>query len=203
MKFWNNFVLLILHLLNSYFVFCQDNNDNDNDLDKFISSPKLIKNQLCSFNGISSLNSTYIKCNCYNGFIKDNSIRKINNYEIDCSYFLKSRLITLTLSLIFPIGIDYFYLGHYILGIFIFLLVLILVGINIWLLNWVLIYDNLTSLGKRDETFEKKYIRLKFSVIIIDSIFFLFYIINAIMHGAGVIKDSNGYNTIYDFALDI
>ena len=203
MKFGNNFVLLILHLLNSYFVFCQDNNDNDNDLDKFISSPKLIKNQLCSFNGISSLNSTYIKCNCYNGFIKDNNIRKINNYEIDCSYFLKSRLITLTLSLIFPIGIDYFYLGHYIFGIFIFLLVLILVGINIWLLNWVLIYDNLTRLGTRDETFEKKYIRLKFSVIIIDSIFFLFYIINAIMHGAGVIKDSNGYNTIYDFALDI
>ena len=201
MNFYIKFYILNVFSLTSNLVLCQ--NINDIDLERFISSPKLIKNQLCSFNGISSLNSTYIKCKCYNGFIKDNNIRKINNYEVDCSYFLKSRLITLTLSLIFPIGIDFFYLGHYIIGIIILILVLSLVGINIWLLNWVLIYDKLTSVGNVDKIFEKKYIRLKFSVIIIDFIFFLFYIINAIMHGAGVIKDSNGYITIYDFALDL
>ena len=139
----------------------------------------------------------------YNGFIKDNNIRKINNYEVDCSYLLKSRLITLTLSLIMPIGLDFIYLGHYFLGVFIFILVVLLVAVNIWLLNWVLIYDKLTSVGNVDKIFEKKYIRLKYSVLIVDLLFILFYIINIILHGTGVIKDSNGYNTIYDFALDL
>ena len=195
-------LILFFILKNSYLIFCQDLNENDINLDKFISGPKLIKNQLCSFNGISLANSTHIKCKCYNGFIKDNNIRKINNYEVDCSYFLKSRLITLTLSLIFPIGIDYFYLGHNIFGSFVFIIVFIIFGLNIWLLNWVLVYDKLTSVGNVDKIFEKKYIRLKYSVLIIDIIFIFLYIFNAIMQGAGAIKDSNGFITNNDFALD-
>ena len=202
MKFFSkNIFIIFIYYLKSYIIFCQTNNQND--LETFISSPKLIKNQLCSYNAISALNSTYIKCKCYNGFIKDNNIRKINNYEVDCSYLLKSRLITLTLSLIMPIGLDFIYLGHYFLGVFIFILVVFLVAVNIWLLNWVLIYDKLTSVGNVDKIFEKKYIRLKYSVLIVDLLFILFYIINIILHGTGVIKDSNGYNTIYDFALDL
>lgn len=202
MKFFNKNIKLIIFFfaLNSLMILCQ--NFNDNTLDSFISSPKLIKNQLCSFNGIAKLNMTYIKCNCYNGFTKDKNIRKINNYDVDCSYFLKSRLIALVLSLIIPIGVDYFYLGHYIIGFLIFVLVLAIIAINIWLLNWVLIYDRLTSVGNVDRIFEKKYLVLKCTVAIIDTIFLILYIINGIFQGLGIIKDSNGFSTNPDFFLE-
>ena len=70
-------------------------------------------------------------------------------------------------------------------------------------MKWVLKYDNLTSVGNVDKIFEKKYIRLKYSVLIIDIICLVLYIINAILQGAGVIKDSNGYDTLYDYSLDL
>ena len=89
------------------------------------------------------------------------------------------------------------------MGSFIFIIVFIIFGLNIWLLNWVLVYDKLTSVGNIDKVFEKKYIRLKYGVLIIDIIFVLLYIINAIMQGSGLIKDSNGFTTNHDFALDL
>ena len=200
MRFFVNKGTLLI-FINVYTILSQESNDNS--FSTFISSPKLIKNQLCSFNDISKVNSTNIKCKCYNGFVKDSSIRKINNYEVDCSYLLKSRLITLTLSIIIPVGFDYFYLGHYLFGGFILSVIIIIIVLNIWLLKWVLKYDNLTSVGNVDKIFEKKYIRLKYSVLIIDIICLVLYIINAILQGAGVIKDSNGYDTLYDYSLDL
>ena len=215
--FLKKFILIII--INIYIILCQDssdssdnsdngdNNDNsdnsDNSFDTFISSPKLIKNQLCSFNDITKINSTYIQCKCYHGFVKDDGVRKINGFEVDCSYLLKSRLLTITLSIILPLGFDYFYLGHYFIGGFILALIICIIVLNVWLLKWVLKYDKLTSVGNVDKVFEKKYIRLKFSVLIVDIIYFILYIINAILQGSGVIKDSNGYDTLYDYNLDL
>ena len=193
-------LMLIIYSLNNNIIVCQDMYNN---FDIFTKSPKLIKHQLCSFNSISKINLTNIECNCYAGFVKDKQIRKINNYEVDCSYLLKSRLIAFTLSLIFPFGLDYFYLGHYAFGTILLLIVIIIYILNICLLNWVLIYDKLSSVGNVDIVFEKKYIKFKYSVIIINIIYFLFYIINVIMEGVGVIKDSNGFYPIYDFQLDL
>ena len=194
--------MIILYLLSISIILCQNPIINNN-IDLFISSPKLIKNQLCSFNGISQVNISYIKCKCYDAFVKDNNIRKINNYEVDCSYFLRSRLITFTLSLVVPLGIDYFYLGFYIFGAIVFVFVIIIFLLNICLLKLVLVYDRLSSVGNVDKNFEKKYLRFKYSILIIDIIVFVFYILNAILHCAGVIKDSNGFSTISDFQLDI
>ena len=104
------------------------------------------------------------------------NIRKINNYDVDCSYQLKSRLITFVLSLIVPLGIDYFYLEYY--SIF------------------FLIFFNV------DKNFEKKYTKFKLAIIIIDLIFLGFYIINSILQGTGVIKDKNGFQTISDFSIE-
>ena len=203
MKLYQKFgiLIIILYSLNLNIIICQDSIVNN--LDAFISSPKLVKSQLCSFNGVEKVNLTYIKCHCYNGFVKDKNIRKINNYEVDCSYFLKSRIITLTIAIIFPIGIDYFYLGHYIFGVFIFIMIIIILVLNIYLLKWVLIYDRLTSVVNVDIIFEKKYIRYKYFVLTVDAIAFITYVINAILQGIGVIKDSNGFNTIQDFSLDL
>ena len=141
-------------------------NKFENDLKEFIESPKLIKNQLCSFNGISTANSTYIKCQCYDGFVKDNNIRKINNFEVDCSYQLKSRLITFVLSLIVPFGFDYFYLGYNAVFIIIFIFSICLLILNLYLLNCVIKHDKLISVGNIDKNFEKKFSKYKCAVII-------------------------------------
>ena len=193
-------IIIFILFINSYYIICQDSYEDS--LNTFITSPKLIKNQLCSFNEIDKINSTYIKCKCYDGFVKDENIRKINNYEVDCSYLLKSRLITLGLSLMFPFGFDYFYLGHYIIGFFILIVVVVIIILNIRLLKLVLIYDRLSSVGNVDKAFERKYIRFKIGIITVDLIIFALYLINAILQGLGAIKDSNGYPTVYDFALD-
>ena len=177
-------------------------NKFENDLKEFIESPKLIKNQLCSFNGISTANSTYIKCQCYDGFVKDNNIRKINNFEVDCSYQLKSRLITFVLSLIVPFGFDYFYLGYNAAFIIIFIFSICLLILNLYLLNCVIKHDKLISVGNIDKNFEKKFSKYKCAVIIIDFIFLGFYIINLILQGTGSIKDRNGFSTIYDYSLE-
>ena len=177
-------------------------NKFENDLKEFIESPKLIKNQLCSFNGISTANSTYIKCQCYDGFVKDNNIRKINNFEVDCSYQLKSRLITFVLSLIVPFGFDYFYLGYNAVFIIIFIFSICLLILNLYLLNCVIKHDKLISVGNIDKNFEKKFSKYKCAVIIIDFIFLGFYIINLILQGTGSIKDRNGFSTIYDYSLE-
>ena len=193
--------MIILYLLSISIILCQNPIINNN-IDLFISSPKLIKNQLCSFNGISQVNISYIKCKCYDAFVKDNNIRKINNYEVDCSYFLKSRLITFTLSLVVPLGIDYFYLGFYIFGAIVFVFVIIIFLLNICLLKLVLVYDRLSSVGNVDKNFEKKYLKYKYIVIFIDCISFCFYIINSILQGTGIIKDKNGYETLSDYNFE-
>ena len=185
----------------SFFIFlCQ--NDFEDYIKDFVESPKLIKNQLCSFNPISKVTFDNITCQCLDGFVKENNIRKINNFEVDCSYQLKSRLITFVLSLLAPIGLDYFYLEHIVIFVLIFIIVICRIVVNIILLNCVLKYDKLQSIGNVDKNFEKKYIKFKYVVIIIDFIFLLFYIINAILQGTGVIKDKNGFSTISDFYIE-
>ena len=129
-------------------------------------------------------------------------IRKINNYDVDCSYQLKSRLITFVFSLIVPLGIDYFYLEYYSIFFIIFITVICVIILNLWLLKCVLKYDNLTSIGNVDKNFEKKYTKFKLAIIIIDFIFLGFYIINSILQGTGVIKDKNGFQTISDFNIE-
>ena len=77
-----------------------------------------------------------------------------------------------------------------------------LIVLNICLLKCVLKYDNLTSIGNVDKNFERKYIKFKYIVIIIDLIFLCFYVINAILQGCGIIKDNNGFYTKFDFDLE-
>ena len=196
----NNILKIILFFKIINIILTQ--NKFENDLKEFIESPKLIKNQLCSFNGISTANSTYIKCQCYDGFVKDNNIRKINNFEVDCSYQLKSRLITFVLSLIVPFGFDYFYLGYNAVFIIIFIFSICLLILNLYLLNCVIKHDKLISVGNIDKNFEKKFSKYKCAVIIIDFIFLGFYIINLILQGTGAIKDRNGFSTMYDYSLE-
>jgi len=174
----------------------------EDDLKNFIEIPKLIKNQLCSFNSILTVNSSNIECQCYDGFVKDNNIRKINDFEVDCSYQLKSRLITFVLSLIVPFGFDYFYLGYTSVFFLIFIFSICLLILNLYLLNCVVKHDNLISVGNIDKNFEKKYTKYKYAVLIIDFIFLFFYIINSILQGSGVIKDINGFSTMNDYYLE-
>ena len=196
MKLISKNIILTIVLLtkNIQLYFCQS-------LD-ILSSPKLMKYNLCSFNNVVNVTTNEIKCECFYGFVRDNNIRKINNYDVDCSYQLKSRLITFTLSLIIPLGFYYFYLGYSIFFFLIFFIVIGIIIINLLLLKYVLKYDRLTSVGNIDKNFEKLYIKFKYIVIILDFIFLLLYVINAILQGTGVIKDNNGFYTINDFSLE-
>ena len=73
---------------------------------------------------------------------------------------------------------------------------------NSYLFNCILKYDRLTSVGNIDKNFERKYKKYKCIVIIIDFIVLGIYIINASLQGTGVIKDKNGFSTIYDYFLE-
>ena len=66
-----NSLNFILFFILFYLNLCQS--DFENDIKAFIESPKLIKNQLCSFNSISSVTLDKIECQCHEGFVKDNN----------------------------------------------------------------------------------------------------------------------------------
>ena len=169
-------IILTIIISSSNKIFAQNSTEI---LIKLLSSPKILQNEICLFNEVLSINDTHITCKCYDGFTKDNQIRWINNYQVDCSYFQRSRVITTGFSLILPFGADYFYLGHILIGIVTIILETAIFVLNCIFFRYLLIYDQPTINGNNaDENFEKKYKKLKFIVCFIDLLFGILYIIN-------------------------
>ena len=84
----------------------------------------LYKNEICSYNGDPEIINSIVVCKCYNSFVdepRQKLIKYVNNQKVQCSYQKKKRFTTVFLAAIIPIGLDYFYLGHY--GYFAFIFI--------------------------------------------------------------------------------
>ena len=81
-----------------------------------ILNPLLYKNEICSYNGVPTVNNSVITCECYSSFADEprkQYIKYVNDHKIQCSYQRKRRLLALILALLMPIGLDYLYLERY------------------------------------------------------------------------------------------
>ena len=105
-----NFVLI-------YILFIKTKNEQIVIDREYIESPLLYKNEICSYNGNPTvINKNKIECSCYSSYVDEprESFKKyVGNHEVHCSYKKKKRFTTFFLAGLIPIGLDYFYLEHY------------------------------------------------------------------------------------------
>ena len=105
-----NFVLI-------YILFIKTKNEQIVIDREYIESPLLYKNEICSYNGNPTvINKNKIECSCYSSYVDEprESFKKyVGNHEVHCSYKKKKRFTTFFLAGLVPIGLDYFYLEHY------------------------------------------------------------------------------------------
>jgi len=100
----------------------------------------------------------------------------------------KKRFITLFYSIFVPFGLDYLYLGHYL----IFIVILLISGFAL-----------LSNCYKFTFSKSKDYLSDKSNWIYvgIGLLAILFWIINIFLMGFGLIKDENGFETVSDLYL--
>ena len=166
------------------------------------------QNELCSYNGIPTYDpkTNQVLCECDEKHVNDPRIKKrrnINGHLVQCSYEKKSRFFAFFLAAIFPIGLDFLYLGHIYLFLLSLLLFLIVLVINI--IQIILSYKNN---NKKDERINRgKYninirntttILKRINIFGINIIFFIYYLSHIIIQGLGFIKDSNNIETEND-----
>jgi hypothetical protein len=154
-----------------------------------LNNPELFIDEICSYNGhIEQKNKNNYTCTCQNEYQNDPNLnRKINNVTVQCSYEKKRRFITLFLSIFIPFGFDYLYLER----IFIFLL--------IFTACLVMLIGNCFRFAISQNT-NKYFQESKWNIafIVFALIMIIWWIVNIILIGLGIIKDANGFDTVDD-----
>ena len=138
----------------------------------------------------------------------------INGKLIQCSYEKKRRFLSFFLAGICPLGLDYFYLGHYYIFIIIFIIAIIIFILNI--ISFILNY----KINKKNEEIKrqqklkkanKKFIISNITEIndkcvnsfskatnVLTVLLLIYWIVNFIMQGIGHISDVNNVPTEND-----
>ena len=185
----------------------------------FLKDNSLYYNEICSHNGSPKLDqeTNKIICTCeekYANEPREKYKKYINGQFIQCSYEKKRRFLAFFLAGICPLGLDYFYLGHYyiFIAIFVFAIIILIFNIISFILNYKInkkneeikrqqklkkankkfIISNITEINdKCVNTFSK--------VTKVLTIFLLFFwIYNFIMQGIGYNLDINDIPTEND-----
>ena len=166
------------------------------------------QNELCSFNGIPTYDpkTNQVLCECDESHVNEPRIKHrkyINEHLVQCSYEKKRRFMALFLATIFPIGLDFLYLGH----IHLFLLSLLLF-ITVLLVNIIQIILYYKNSNKKDENINHhKYkinirntetILKRINMFGINIVFLIYYLSHIALQGFGLIKDSNNIETEND-----
>ena len=184
-----------------------------------ITNIKYYMNQICSYNGIPTLNvsNNTVICSCEDKYVnepREEEKKYIHNQFIQCSYRKKKRFTAFFLAAITPFGLDYFYLGHYI-----YFIIIALINATIIVFNFISIVLNYQLEKKNEEA--KRQMKLKKNtnkfdirnlaelndrcvknfnltskILIIFMI--LFWYGNVIIQGIGILKDNNGVPTEND-----
>ena len=166
------------------------------------------QNELCSYNGIPTYDpkTNQVLCECDEKHVNEPRIEfrtYINGHLVQCSYEKKRRFFAFFLAAIFPIGLDFLYLGH----IYLFLLSLLLF-LTVLVVNIIQIILSYKNYNKKDESINRgKYkinirntttILKRINMFGINIIFLIYYLSHIIIQGLGFIKDSNNIETEND-----
>ena len=105
-------------------------------IEEYLDNPSYYKNELCSYNGIPTLNpeTNEVTCECNSRYINEPNEKKreyINGHMIQCSYRKKSRFKVVFFALCFPFGIDFYYLERYLAFSIVLCLSLLTIIVNI------------------------------------------------------------------------
>lgn len=166
------------------------------------SIPSFMNYDICSYNGyptilqkINEKNQTisYVKCECNKEFstVKKNyGFSKIKNFQ--CNYAKKRISITLLFSVLLPFGLDYFYLGRYIIGTICLLLFLIIFFGKHFFLFQIEQAKSPSVINQSQLSLIKRIFRFS------QWLYGVGYIINCFLNGLGLIKDGEGIYQIND-----
>ena len=121
----------------------------------FLKDTQSIINEICSHNGIPKIDeeTKQIICTCeekYANEPREKYKKYINGHFIQCSYEKKRRFLTFFLAAICPLGLDYFYLGHYSIFSIVFTLCILIIAFNI--ISFVLNY----KINKKNEEIKRQ-----------------------------------------------
>ena len=121
----------------------------------FLKDTQSIINEICSHNGIPKIDeeTKQIICTCeekYANEPREKYKKYVNGHFIQCSYEKKRRFLTFFLAAICPLGLDYFYLGHYSIFSIVFTLCILIIAFNI--ISFVLNY----KINKKNEEIKRQ-----------------------------------------------
>jgi hypothetical protein len=170
------------------------------------------QNELCSYNGIPSYDSktNQVICECDEKHVNEPRVserRYINGHLVQCSYEKKKRFYAFFLAAIFPIGLDFVYLGHVHLFLLSLALFIIVIACNI--IQLILDYKQNSQMEEKANQQNSK-VKHKFmirnteinfkriNIFGINIIFIIYYVSHIIIQGFGYIKDSNSIETEND-----
>lgn len=195
-----------------YFIFINIKLINGSAQD-FLENANTYQNELCSYNGIPTYDpkTNQVTCECDEKHVNEPRIKYryyINNQHlVQCSYERKRRFYAFFLAAIFPIGLDFIYLGHIYLFLLSLALFLIVMACNI--IQLVLDYKEKSKMEenrnqenlKAQHRFIFKSTSINFKSINlfgINIIFLIYYASHIIIQGCGYIKDVNNIETEND-----
>ena len=223
-KMINNITFVLIYIL---FV---KTNEQKTINREYIENPLLYKNEICSYNGnptiVNENNENKVECSCYSSYVDEprNEFKKyVGKHEVHCSYKKKKRFTTFFLAGLVPLGLDYFYLEHYLyFAIVCFSFILLLLSYILCFLGSYKLKemneeskykyndrsDNFgrNNLGENDSNQKgdkteqiKKCLAVHRMINKIFTIIFVCYwIVDIVLQARGDIKDKNGIETEND-----
>jgi hypothetical protein len=217
------------YLINFLLVFVLFNKAKQKQLiinKKYIGSPVLYKNEICSYNGSPKIfSNNTIECTCYSSYADEprEDYRKfVGDQMVKCSYKRKKRFTTFFLAGLIPMGLDYLYLELY--GYFCIVFISFLLYVISQIVCFLLSYkvkkmfedskykysEKSDSLGRNNIGFNpskklgkdeklKKFLEIT-QVInkIVGIVFIIYWIVDTILQAKGIIKDRYGIETEND-----
>ena len=170
------------------------------------------QNELCSYNGIPTYDSktNQVICDCDEKHVNEPRVthrKYINGHLVQCSYEKKKRFYAFFLAAIFPIGLDFIYLGHVYLFLLSLALFIIVIACNI--IQLILDYRQNSQMEEKANQQDSK-VKHKFmirnteinfkriNIFGINIIFIIYYASHIIIQALGYIKDSNNIETEND-----
>ena len=177
------------------------------------------RNELCSYNGKPTYNSSIneVTCECNEQYANEprkNKLKYINGHLIQCSYERKSRVVVIFLALCIPFGFDFLYLERYIIFSIVFTVITIMFvsNIAIFILNYKInikktdtkIQRRFNKMSNRDQNEnineDNKCIKCLGSIAKLLAMNHLIYMtIDLTFHLIGKIPDVNKVQTENDF----
>ena len=228
---------LSILILSFCFILSQEETKNRRDIDPgmsmsryLIESPTLYKNEICSYHGHPIVEANSIICECFPTYVNEprkEEYKYIGDQIVQCSYQKKKRFKTFFLAGIFPMGFDYYYLGHKHYFALIFIAAIIVIVNNC--VHFYLYYkledrsdDNRLNHNEKKQNIDRNNINiwskankemnqrdklrkcLKIYNIINKvslALFAIYWLVDLILQWRGIIKDVNGIETDNDMSI--